>query len=33
MFPYFRQLINEGYIRKAQYDEFLLDGSDRELYS
>lgn len=26
-------MINEGYIRKAQYDEFLLDEADKELYN
>ena len=33
MFPYVQRLIDENYIRVAQYEEFLQDEADRELYS
>lgn len=32
VFPYFTQLICEGYVRKADYNEFIKEESDRKLY-
>ena len=32
MFPYFNKLVEEGFIRKAEYSEFLEDEYDKELY-
>ena len=33
MFPYFEELVKEQYIRVAEYNEFLRDDYDKELYS
>lgn len=33
MYSYFQQLVDEGYVRVATYDEFLRDEADKKLYS
>ena len=32
MFPHFNKLVEEGFIRKAEYSEFIEDEYDKELY-
>lgn len=32
MFPLFNELVEEGFIRKAEYSEFIEDEYDKELY-
>lgn len=32
VFPYFNKLVEEGFIRKAEYSEFIEDEDDAELY-
>lgn len=32
VFPYFTKLLEEGFIRKAEYSEFIEDEDDAELY-
>lgn len=32
MFPHFNKLVEEGFIRKVEYNEFIEDEYDRELY-
>lgn len=32
MFPYFNKLVHDGFIRIAEYNEFIVDEDDRELY-
>ena len=32
MFPNFNKLVEEGFIRKAEYSEFIEDEYDKELY-
>lgn len=32
VFPHFNKLIEEGFIRKAEYSEFIEDADDAELY-
>lgn len=32
VFSYFKELVTEGFIRKAEYDEFIKDEGDRYLY-
>ena len=32
MYPYFDALVAEGFIRVANYDDFLYDDEDKKLY-
>ena len=32
VFPHFNKLVDEGFIRKAEYSEFIEDDDDAELY-
>lgn len=32
VFPHFNKLIEEGFVRKVEYSEFIEDGDDAELY-
>ena len=32
VFPHFNKLVEEGFIRKAEYSEFIEDEDDKELY-
>ena len=32
MFPHFNKLVEEGFIRKAEYSEFIEDKDDEDLY-
>lgn len=32
MFPYFKSLVKDGFVRVSDYNEFLHDNDDKELY-
>lgn len=32
VFPYFNKLVEEGFIRKVEYTEFIEDEDDKDLY-
>lgn len=32
MFPYFNKLVEEGFIRKVEYTEFIEDEDDKDMY-
>lgn len=32
VFPYFHKLVEDGFVRKAEYSEFVEDEDDRDLY-